>query len=1053
MDENRAIYILENLYQEAERVKQEGTALFKLEKYNDANNTYHRALNIVSGLISHLQKTHIDTLDFEWKAKTLQVSLICNISLALFRCKRFHEVVEVCDLLLLTTDDNDSTTLSYSNESILSKIRLGMAKLYFRRAVARESMQQYYSAKDDLITCLSILKSQHTQNDSDTISKEIGDTMSVLSRVEQCIQRTNNLGRMNENTRSFHATTTSTITTTTTCSSIVPPEPDQQREIILTLLGQQSKPRNSQSGILVGESYYVIDYEWWTKWCLHVNFTKQTKITSNVARTMELLKLNIPIEQKEYVHEADVDMELSENDTMSIDESTHSSACSVNEEFPRKGYGPQPSAINNEKLIIHHDSTDPRDVFLLQWRVNVLEHHPMDKNDEVDCKAIQISNLLKPHIVKGYHFEILPREVYVALRAWYGEVTSNTAICIRTERHKNFNNTSESIFVLKLHTPHSNVIRFLNSREYNPHSGRVGLSNLGNTCFMNSALQCLSHVTPLTRYFLEDVFKQHLNESNPLGSGGKLAKSYNLLIKEIWNSKKRATYSPRALKRSISIFAPRFAGSSQHDSQEFLAFLLDGLHEDLNRVKNPPYIEKDDVHNENNLAVAGAKAWDDYCKRNRSIVMDTFYGQFKSTCICPNCKRISVSFDVFNHISLEIPNESSSKQFISIILMDGNGSRPPRRYGLVLKNDATVNELKFALSKESGLPPTRLTVCGIYESNIYSIFDGNHLVCSINRNDVLAAYIMDPSNDSTLHFIASHTMNGGETKIAKSFPLLLSCKFHVTFSEIRKTIEKQLAYFIPSNCAFDVGLLETSGKPKCIFPTTSGSLSCILPQSCEELIFFLPEATSESFLFLSIDWKADIGNSLNFIECENHTSFDSGIKKFHERSKIGHHLTLDDCFENFTHSERLDEENRWYCSKCKDHVRAEKTMSLWRLPNVLVVHLKRFEFKHSLRREKLETFIEFPLEDLDMTKYCAADTKEDFVKSNILSSYDLFGVVNHYGRLGFGHYNAYARRWNEDGIESDWILFDDSSVRSGVTTEDIVSNSAYILFYRRRILV
>lgn len=1037
----RALNILQNLYQEAERVKVEGTTLFKLEKYDEANRMYRRALNIVTSLLTHLQKGNDDGSDLEWQAKSLQLGLISNISLALLRCQRYHEVVQVCDVLLLpsmsfsisSTEANNS-----DNSDVSSKMILGMAKLYFRRARGHESMHNYYAAKHDLQTCLAMLKSHQMKADSDTISKEIDDTLSVLSRVEQYIQRmSHHLGRMDGKA----------------LMTAVRPGPDQQREIILALLGQQSKTTDLKSGFTVGESYYLMDYEWWMKWCLYVNFTKQTKTTENVARTIDLLKLNIPFEKEEYTKDDydddDDDMEQSDNDTMSMnDDSAHSSSCGLSED-----YDSQPSAINNGKLIIHRDSMDPRDLFLLQWRVKVLLEttNSLDKNDMSDFQDAQIHNFLQPHIVKGYHFEILPREVYVALRAWYGEVVPYNTICKRVERRKNAMDSSDSFFVLRLHPTCSNEIRYLNSQEYNPHSGRVGLSNVGNTCFMNSALQCLSHATPLTRYFLDEVFKQHINETNPLGTGGKLAKSYELLIKSLWNSKKRASYSPRALKRSISVFAPRFAGSSQHDSQEFLAFLLDGLHEDLNQIKNPPYIEKEDVHSENNLAVAGAKAWDDYCKRNRSIVMDTFYGQFKSTCVCPNCKRISVSFDVFNHISLEIPSTNSSKQFIQIFLMDGDGSRPPRRYGLILKHDATVNELKYELLKESGLPHVGLTVCGIYESKVYSIFDDEHLVCSINRDDVLAAYIIGPSSSSTLHFIASHTTDSGKSNIIPSFPLLLTCKINVTCSEIKQTIQKQLAYLIPTNCELEIRLLETSGQPKCIFPMKNGSVTCVLPESFERFTSFLSDDVFESFIFLSIDWKTDYVNALNFVGCENHASIDSGKKKFQERAKMGSHLTLDDCFDNFTHSERLDEDNKWYCSKCKDHVRAEKAMSLWRLPNILVIHLKRFEFKHSLRREKLETFVDFPLEDLDMTKYFAADSKQDFVESNLSSSYDLFGVVNHYGRLGFGHYIAYARRWNEDGIEKDWILFDDSSVRSGVAKEDVVSNAAYILFYRRRV--
>ena len=133
-----------------------------------------------------------------------------------------------------------------------------------------------------------------------------------------------------------------------------------------------------------------------------------------------------------------------------------------------------------------------------------------------------------------------------------------------------------------------------------------------------------------------------------------------------------------------------------------------------------------------------------------------------------------------------------------------------------------------------------------------------------------------------------------------------------------------------------------------------------------------------------------------------------------------------------------------------------KTMELWRLPNVLIVHLKRFEFKNALRRDKLDTFVDFPLDGLDMGNHCASTRKNgsDVVDDSVDATYDLFGVTNHYGRLGFGHYTAFARKWDEGGMSMEWALFDDSSVRSVGNgkgrTNGVITPSAYVLFYRRR---
>ncbi|XP_068601892.1 ubiquitin carboxyl-terminal hydrolase 32 [Brachionichthys hirsutus] len=243
--------------------------------------------------------------------------------------------------------------------------------------------------------------------------------------------------------------------------------------------------------------------------------------------------------------------------------------------------------------------------------------------------------------------------------------------------------------------------------------GATGLSNLGNTCFMNSSIQCVSNTKPLTDYFISGRHLYELNRTNPIGMRGHMAKCYGDLMMELWSGTQK-NVAPLKLRWTIAKYAPRFNGFQQQDSQELLAFLLDGLHEDLNRVHEKPYVELKDSDGRPDWEVA-SEAWENHLRRNRSIVVDLFHGQLKSQVKCKTCGHISARFDPFNFLSLPLPMDSSMHLEITVIKLEGS---TPVRYGLRLNMDEKYTGLKKQLSELCGLKPEQILLAEVHTSNI-----------------------------------------------------------------------------------------------------------------------------------------------------------------------------------------------------------------------------------------------------------------------------------------------------------------------------------------------
>lgn len=667
-----------------------------------------------------------------------------------------------------------------------------------------------------------------------------------------------------------------------------------------------------------------------------------------------------------------------------------------------------------------------------------------------------------------------------------------------------------------------------------PAPGAVGLSNLGNTCFMNSMLQCLSHTSPLTAYFRDDSFVRELNVENPLGSGGQIARAYADFVRDAWSGD-YSVVVPTALKKAIGKHAPQFSGYQQQDSQELMNYLLDGLHEDLNRVRNKPYTETLESNGRPDEEVA-KESWRRFQQRNQSIIVDTCYGQLRSHITCPLCKHESITFDPY--LSLSLPLPSATTRHVAITLVTLDVVEKPVEYQVAVGTRDSVGALKDALLDSAfgighNKRRTDVDICDVWANRIHRTLSDNESVERVKQTDKLVAFELDPlqhqqRDDSTTSMDVDEGMDktppvrqrrryvvdilfwlplpahaqgftDALTRGAQSIsskvtgrpqsqlsgtPLRLSFYGTTTCRELREKIASRVKPrvkkdpqpmdttglaepILRSSSSNNSGSNSDGGAEpyKISMPTTawshprgsSRSSFVELPNDETPAIEALRSGSkvssvADSLWTLSLEWSRDAVIEINDESSET-TNQANGSKNERSTKRIN----IVDCFRKLAEREQLGETEQWYCSKCKQHSRAFKKLDLWSTPEILIVHLKRFQFAQNtyfVHRSKLDDLVEFPLTNLDLSQHILS--KETAAK------YNLYAVSEHSGGLGGGHYTATVL----DEASAKWYHYNDSMVsRADASTvscrstnstpltcyfsSQVVSQQAYVLFYRR----
>ena len=209
----------------------------------------------------------------------------------------------------------------------------------------------------------------------------------------------------------------------------------------------------------------------------------------------------------------------------------------------------------------------------------------------------------------------------------------------------------------------------------------IGLENLGQTCYMNSLLQCFSNLYPITKYFLNPKKKETI-ESNIITMGDKNAASlsvaYRELIEKLWNGKPNTSFRPDKFKEILGKLNPLFKENSAGDSKDLALFLIMQLHNELNNIDQEINTKNQvNVIQQNNLNVNPYNQkevleyfFNDFRINHNSIITNTFYGINQSIFECQVCKMNNMQmginaplykYNYENFFYLEFPLEEVRK--------------------------------------------------------------------------------------------------------------------------------------------------------------------------------------------------------------------------------------------------------------------------------------------------------------------------------------------------------------------------------------------------------
>ena len=652
--------------------------------------------------------------------------------------------------------------------------------------------------------------------------------------------------------------------------------------------------------------------------------------------------------------------------------------------------------------------------------------------------------------------------------------------CPKGIQHQKLNNLLSELLLFQ----EFNFPKFL-SKKFNPekynnnknkNKGVAGLYNLGNTCYMNCSLQCLSHTKDLTNYFLNYYFQNEINLSSTFGTNGVLVKIYSDIINQLWLSNINKI-NPIFFRYGFSQSTRKFLNNYQQDAMEFLSIFLNSLHEDLNRVSEKPYFQLESHKKGESEYEESQRFWNYHILRENSIIVDLFHGQFKNIMKCLVCGNITRNYEPFINITLPIPEKHNFYVFkffndtnCKNIIMNVNSETTV--YNLIQKgkeflNKEIIESAKKIEEKESyrilvlnncieiiKLNKNKLINFVYTQKNDESIqeFYKKKLLSFIGGEEeiVLFEKKMIPDYHQNIYVYPIMTNVGGMNKIDfLSYPVVFSVKLNMTLEDLEDLILSRFIDIIDQkkvkrdDYILDLNFFHTPininkgflniGKQYQDCPFCKQSFNT--KKFCSIYHYFRKtDNLSKIFKYVKDGLLVLLARSFYFDKTkEVYPNFN-----FEDNIYINKNRNIYDSFNLFGLEEALGKNDLVSCPTCKRRTRISKAIRINKPPNYLIIQLKRFKKKSEnffsiFEDDKNSTFVYFPKKNLDLSSYI--DGKE-----SINAIYNLYAIINHTNEP-CNHFTSMCRNNNR------WIEFNDSKLYEA---DDPITKDAYILFYVKK---